>query len=159
MTQIDLRPFTAADRDWLVQAHIETYGQAESSDASFGVLVAQILDDFLRDHDPDCERGWIVWEGTTRLGSIFCVRLDADTAKLRLFQLVPQVRGAGWGGCYWRPVQDSRAQGYARMKLWTHKSHAAANTLYLRNGWEIIAQEPVFKYGQHLVERIMQLRL
>jgi hypothetical protein len=30
MTQIDLRPFTATDRDWLVQAHIETYGQGES---------------------------------------------------------------------------------------------------------------------------------
>ena len=53
----------------------------------------------------------------------------------------------------------ARVQGYATMKLWTHQSHEAANTLYLRNGWEIIEEKPVFNYGQSLIERVMQLKL
>ena len=141
MREIEIRPFSAADRDWRVQVHIDTYERDEGFDASFGVLVAQIVDDFLRDHDSAVERGWIVWDGDTRLGSIFCVRLDAHTGKLRLFQLVPQARG------------------YNTIKLWSHKSHEAANALYLRNGWRIVEEHDVFNYGQHLVERVMQLEL
>ena len=160
MTQIELRPFTAADRDWMVQVHIETYEKDEGFDTSFSALIAQILDDFLKDHDSVSERGWIVWDGEARLGSIFCVRLDGDTAKLRLFQLVRDARGRGVGRLLLDTCTDfARAQGYSTMKLWTHKSHEAANTLYLRNGWEIVEEQPVFNYGQHLIERVMQLRL
>ena len=54
MTDVELRPFTAADRDWMVQVHIDTYERDEGFDASFGVLIGQILDDFLRSHDPQC---------------------------------------------------------------------------------------------------------
>lgn len=160
MTDVELRPFTAADRDWMVQVHIDTYERDEGFDASFGVLIGQILDDFLGSHDPQCERGWIAWNGDVPLGSIFCVRIDAQTAKLRLFQLVPQARGLGIGRLLLETCTDfARVQGYATMKLWTHKSHEAANTLYLRNGWEIIEEKPVFNYGKSLIERVMQLKL
>ena len=139
MTDVELRPFTAADRDWMVQVHIDTYERDEGFDASFGVLIGQILDDFLRSHDPQCERGWIAWDGDVPLGSIFCVRI---------------------GRLLLETCTDfARVQGYATMKLWTHKSHEAANTLYLRNGWEIIEEKPVFNYGQSLIERVMQLKL
>tara|TARA_R110002020_G_scaffold67179_9_gene176491 strand:- start:22090 stop:22572 length:483 start_codon:yes stop_codon:yes gene_type:complete len=160
MREIEIRPFSAADRDWLVQVHIDTYERDEGFDASFGVLVAQIVDDFLRDHDSAVERGWIVWDGDTRLGSIFCVRLDAHTGKLRLFQLVPQARGRGVGLRLLQTCTDfARSCGYNTIKLWSHKSHEAANALYLRNGWRIVEEHDVFNYGQHLVERVMQLEL
>lgn len=157
MSRIDLRPFTPDDHDWLVQTHIEVYEQGEGFDATFGVLVAQILDDFIASHDPAREKGWIAWEGKTRLGSIFCVRLDDHTAKLRLFQLVPEARGKGLGLRLLRTCTEfARAQGYTQMKLWTHKSHEAANALYLRNGWAIIDERAITNYGQPLVERVMQ---
>lgn len=160
MTQIEIRPFTPADRDWLVASHIEIYEKGEGFDATFGELVAQIADDFLATHDPAWERGWIAWQGQGRLGSIFCVRLDEHTAKLRLFQLVPEARGKGLGlrllnTC----TQFAHARGYKTMKLWTHKSHEAANTLYLRNGWEIVEETPITNYGQPLMERVMQRAL
>ena len=97
MTEIELHPFEANDRDWLVANHADHYAREEDFDASFGALVAQIVDAYLADHDPSHEAGWIVWQGGRRLGSIFCVRLDETRAKLRLFLLVPEARGTGLG--------------------------------------------------------------
>ncbi|MEH6647433.1 GNAT family N-acetyltransferase [Sulfitobacter sp.] len=160
MIQIEIRPFTADDRDWLVASHIEIYEKEEGFDASFGVLVAQIIDDFLAKHDPQSERGWIAWDGAQRLGSIFCVRMGPQTAKLRLFQLLPQARGLGLGHLMLQTCTEfARAHGYTEMKLSTHKSHEAANALYLRNGWEIIDEQAITNYGQLLIERVMRLSL
>ena len=160
MDEIEIRPFVAADRDWLVAQHRDHYAQAEGFDASFGVLVAQIVDDFLADHDPERERGWIAWQGGERLGCIFCVALDAQTAKLRLFLLVEAARGKGLG----RRMLDTcmgfaRARGYARMQLWTHESHRAAGTLYARTGWELVSSRPVVSFGQPLVEQHWRIAL
>ena len=160
MAQIELRPFTLADRDWLIATHIELYEKGEGFDSSFGVLVAQILDEFLQTHDPESERGWVAWDGSQRLGSIFCVRMGPQTAKLRLFQLLPQARGRGLGRLMLDTCTEfARAHGYTEMKLWTHKSHQAANALYLRNGWEIIEEQAITNYGQSLIERVMRLSL
>ena len=97
MAEIEIRKFTKADRDWLIAQHEQHYAQEEGFDASFGVLVTEIIDAFLVDHDPTCEAGWIAWQDGQRLGSIFCVRLEAQTAKLRLFLLTPDARGKGLG--------------------------------------------------------------
>jgi GNAT superfamily N-acetyltransferase len=109
---------------------------------------------------PQSERGWIAWEGNQRLGSIFCVRQDAVTAKLRLFQLTAAARGHGLG----RLMLDTcttfaRSQGYTDMVLATHKSHEAACALYLRNGWTIVSERPVMSFGQSLIEQEMALTL
>lgn len=156
MTQIDLRPFTPADREWMIQTHIQIYERDEGFDATFGQLIAQILDDFSANLDPEVEQGWIAWDGEMRLGSIFCVKLSAQTAKLRLFQLVPEARGRKLGlrlleAC----TEFARAKGYQDMVLATHKSHEAAVALYLRNGWIIVDEKPVFSFGQSLIEQTL----
>lgn len=158
MTEIELRPFTKADRDWTIDAHIDSYRRDEGFDDTFGVLVAQIVDAFVAQHDPTCEQGWIAWQGDVRLGSIFCVRLDARTAKLRLFQLVPEARGQGVGRRLLATCTEfAKECGYEGMQLWTHKSHEAACALYLRNGWKIIEEVPVVSFGQALIEQTMVL--
>ena len=154
MNDITLCRFEAADTDWLVEQHATLYARDEGFDDSFGPLVRSILDAFVADHDPARECGWIAQDGTTRLGSIFCVRLDAETAKLRLFLLVPEARGKGAGrqllaqcmGC-------ARDAGYAGMQLWTHESHKAACALYERTGWTLTESTPVHSFGQDLVEQ------
>jgi GNAT superfamily N-acetyltransferase len=97
MEKIELRRFGQADRNWLVTQHEVHYAQAEGFDASFGILVAGIVDAFFAQHDPVREAGWIAWEGDQRLGSICCVGLMSRTAKLRLFLLAPEARGKGLG--------------------------------------------------------------
>ncbi|MEX0367916.1 MAG: GNAT family N-acetyltransferase [Ruegeria sp.] len=154
MADISLRHFTADDTEWLVDMHGLHYARADGFDDSFAPLVQTILDQFSAGHDPACERGWIAMQGNERLGSIFCVRLDATTAKLRLFFLLPEARGQGVGQRLLDECMGfARASGYASMALWTHESHRAACALYARNGWTLTASEPVHSFGQDLVEQ------
>ncbi len=97
MSKIEIRPFTPDDRDWVVAAHADIYVREAGFAESFGVVAGEILDEFVANHDAAAEQGWIAWDGDVRLGSIFCVRADAQTAKLRLFQLSALARGHGLG--------------------------------------------------------------
>lgn len=154
MDNVHIRKFTADDRDWLVQQHGTLYAQTEGFDATFGVLVAEILDDFLAEHDPDREAGWIAEENGTRLGSIFCVGLTETTAKLRLFLLVPEARGKGLGKRLLMTCMGfAKDHNYTDMQLWTHECHAAACALYRSVGWRMTSSKPVHSFGQDLVEQ------
>ncbi|MDJ0821310.1 MAG: GNAT family N-acetyltransferase [Paracoccaceae bacterium] len=157
---IELRPYTPADRPWLVAQHGRLYALDEGFDATFAPLVEGILRDFEATHDPARERGWIAWEGDQRLGSIFCVALDDRTAKLRLFLLLPEARGKGLG----RRLLDTcmgfaRDVGFAKMQLWTHESHRAACALYTKTGWRLVASKPVHSFGVDLIEQSWEVDL
>ncbi|NNE54218.1 MAG: GNAT family N-acetyltransferase [Sulfitobacter sp.] len=160
MDEIELRRFESQDRDWLVEEHQSHYTQEEGFDETFGPLVGGILDEFLAGHDPERERGWIVWCGGRRLGSIFCVKLDAETAKLRLFLLQPEARGRGLGRRMLETCMDfARDRGYQRMKLWTHESHRAAGALYAKNGWTLVETKKVVSFGKPNVEQYWEIDL
>ncbi|WP_372613263.1 GNAT family N-acetyltransferase [Aquicoccus sp.] len=160
MNDVILRDFETGDADWLVEQHGVLYARDEGFDRTFAALVAEILADFIRHHDPACERGWIAEEGGKRLGSIFCVRLDEATAKLRLFLLLPEARGRGLG----RHLLDTcmayaRDRGYRQMRLWTHESHRAACVHYARTGWRRVSSKPVRAFGIDLVEQEWEIDL
>jgi len=160
MSEAILRRFTADDSDWLVQQHSTLYARDEGFDNSFGPLIAGILDDFVASHDPVRERGWIAVQDGQRLGSIFCVKTDADTAKLRLFLLTPQARGRGLGKRLMRACMDfARDAGYRDMQLWTHESHRAACALYTVFGWQLVDSRPVHSFGVDLVEQTWAITL
>jgi len=160
MTEIELRNLAIGDAGWLIEQHARLYAQDEGFDASFEALVAEILADYICNHDPACERAWIAERGGVRLGSIFCVRLDAETAKLRLFLTVPEARGTGLGRCLLRACMGyAKAKGYSRMRLWTHKSHAAACALYRSEGWQLGEEKEVVSFGVPLVEQAWEIDL
>ncbi|WP_425099800.1 GNAT family N-acetyltransferase [Tropicibacter sp. S64] len=157
---VTLDPFSPEDIGWLVEQHGTHYAQAEGFDSSFGALVASILRDFAAGHDPSRERGFIAWEDGVRLGSIFCVRLDEETAKLRLFFLKPEARGKGLGKRLLHAnMAFARAAGYRKMVLWTHESHRAACALYAATGWTLTRSEPVHSFGVDLVEQAWEIAL
>ena len=148
-----LRPFAADDAAWLVDQHAAHYAQAEGFDETFGPLVAGIIDDFLINHDPAAEAGWIATSSDRPLGSIFCVRAGQTTAKLRLFFVVQEARGRGVAQALLdQCLGFARGAGYADMTLWTHESHKAAGGIYRRNGFTRVAAKPVHSFGVDLVE-------
>ncbi len=153
-----IRPFGATDADWLIAQNGDHYAQAEGFDETFRILVAQIVADFLSHHDPGDEGGWIAHQGATRLGHIFCVRLDAQTAKLRLFYVAETARGSGVAQALLdRCLDFARDAGYQCMTLWTHESHAAAGRIYKRNGFSRTDAKPVHSFGVDLVEETWQI--
>ncbi|MBY6004578.1 GNAT family N-acetyltransferase [Salipiger bermudensis] len=152
--------YTANDHDWLVAAHGRLYAAENCFDASFPVVVDSVLRSFEADHDPACERGWILRDGARRLGSIFCVREDDSTARLRLFLLEPEARGSGQGRRLLETCMGfARDHGYRRMVLGTHESHRAACALYARNGFACTRSTPITNYGQALVEQVWERAL
>ncbi|WP_420584370.1 GNAT family N-acetyltransferase [Ruegeria sp.] len=160
MDKVQIRPFCAEDVPWLVEQHDTLYTRDEGFDASFGALVQRILDDFVAGYDQALERGWIAERARERLGSIFCVSLDEQTAKLRLFLLVPEARGQGLGQRLLDTCMGfARAAGYEEMRLWTHESHRAACALYRRNGWQLLDSKPVRSFGVDLVEQSWKIQL
>lgn len=157
---VSLRSYDPGDFDWLVDLHGRHYAEAEGFDETFAPLVATILRDFEAGHDPSFERGWIAVRDGARLGSIFCVRLDDMTAKLRLFILSPEARGMGLGKRMLTTCMGfAGACGYSGMQLWTHESHTAACALYRANGWRCTSSKPVHSFGVDLVEQAWEVTL
>lgn len=160
MDDIRIRQFESSDAPWLVRQHGEHYAREEGFDDTFGALVAEILDDFVANHNPDRERGWIAMRGDKRLGSIFCVSQGKTTAKLRLFLLTPDARGRGLGRRLLATCMGfARAHGYHDMRLWTHESHRAACALYDASGWQLVDSRPVHSFGVDLVEQSWHIDL
>ncbi|MCF6232302.1 MAG: GNAT family N-acetyltransferase [Rhodobacteraceae bacterium] len=160
MSPINLRQLRAGDAGWLIQQHADLYQQDEGFDDSFEAFVAEILADFIRSHDPDCERAFIAERDGLRLGSVFCLREGAKTAKLRLFLLVPEARGLGLGKrLLGECMSFAKSAGYREMKLWTHESHRAAGALYRSFGWQMTGSKPVHSFGVDLIEQSWRVDL
>jgi DNA-binding MarR family transcriptional regulator len=155
-----IRPLQPGDAGWVIGTHGALYARDEGYDSSFEALVARIMADFLDRNDRAREAAWIAESAGRRLGTISCMAEDAETARLRLFLLLPEARGLGLG----QRLHDTclgfaRAAGYRRMVLWTHESHRAACALYARNGWRLASSRASRAYGQDVVDQDWEITL
>lgn len=154
------RQHRPGDMGWVVQRHGELYSQEHGWDETFEALVAGIACDFIRNLRPGRERCWIAEHEGRRLGCIFLVAAEADTAKLRLLLVEPEARGCGVGR---RLVSEcvafARAAGYSRVVLWTQESLGAARHLYAEAGFHRTAAGPHHSFGTDLVGETWELAL
>ncbi|HEU4329958.1 MAG TPA: GNAT family N-acetyltransferase [Lapillicoccus sp.] len=140
------------DLGWVVQAHGEQYAAEFGWDTSFEALVARIVADFAESHDPRREAAWIAEVDGGRVGCVFCVATDHETAQLRILLVTPAGRGRGVGADLVRTCVDfARDAGYSRMTLWTNDVLAAARHLYEAAGFTLVDAEPHHSFGHDLV--------
>jgi GNAT superfamily N-acetyltransferase len=143
-------------------AHGEVYWNEFGWDTSFEALVARIVADYAADHDPSREAAWVAELDGRRVGCIFCVA-DPDqeaTAKLRILLVHPDGRGHDLGRrmideC----VEFAREAGYECVRLWTNHPLAAARHLYIKRGFELIAEERHHSFGVDLIGQTYELDL
>ena len=156
---IRLRAHRPGDIGWVVQRHGELYAREYGWNEEFEALVADIASKFIRDLDPARERCWIAERDGVRLGCIFLVADDRQTAKLRLLLVEPEARGLGLGR---RLIDEcvgfARASGYRRVVLWTQANLDAARHLYTMAGFRKTAQESHRSFGKDLVAETWMLR-
>jgi GNAT superfamily N-acetyltransferase len=148
------------DLGWVVMAHGEMYAREFGWDTSFEALVARIVADYAGGHDDTREAAWIAEDQDRRVGCVFCVAADEQTAQLRILLVDPAARGHGTGArlvdeC----VQFARDAGYKRMKLWTNDPLAAARRIYLSRGFQLVEEEPHRSFGTTLVGQVYELGL
>src|SRR3954451_24795085 len=82
--RVEIREIRPADHGWVLERHANLYDDHLGWPPEFEALVAQIVADFLAEHDPDRERGWVGELDGERAGSFYCVRNSDDVAQLRL---------------------------------------------------------------------------
>ena len=148
------------DLGWVVMAHGEQYAAEFGWDASFEALVARIVADYAADHDPAREGAWIAERDGRRVGCVFCVRKDDETAQLRILLVTSEGRGLGLGRqLVDRTVAFARAAGYRRLVLWTNDPLAAARRIYLERGFRLVDEERHRSFGAELVGQNYALAL
>lgn len=157
---VTLRDMRPGDYGWLIGRHGAVYAEEYGWDISFEGLVAGICAEFLTGHDPVRERGWMADLDGRPVGSIHCVRVNDETAKLRMLIVDAAARGHGVGGLLVDACMGfAREAGYRRMTLWTNDVLTAARKLYLARGWRMTAAEPVHAFGQAMVSETWEVEL
>ena len=110
--------------------------------------------------DPTREAAWIAELDGRRVGCVFCVAADAETAQLRILLVDPAARGHGLGARLTRLCVDfARAAGYRRMRLWTNHPLAAARQIYLAAGFALVESDRHRSFGVDLVGQVYELDL
>jgi GNAT superfamily N-acetyltransferase len=147
--EVTIRPLGhPGDLGWVVMAHGELYAAEWAWDATFETLVARIVTDFADGHDPAREAAWIAEQDGRRVGCVFLVAADDQTAQLRTLLVHPSARGRGLGTRLTAEcIAFARTAGYRRLRLWTTELQAAARAIYLATGFTLDGEEPHPGFG------------
>jgi GNAT superfamily N-acetyltransferase len=160
-SEVLIRPLgLSGDLGWVVMAHGELYAREFGWDTSFEALVARIVADYGNAHDPTREAAWVAEAAGSRLGCVFCVSGDEETAQLRILLVDPSARDHGVGR---RLVDEciafARGGGYRRMRLWTNHPLVAARAIYLSRGFVLVEEQPHHSFGVDLIGQVYELDL
>ena len=146
---IILRDLQPGDLGWVIEQHGFIYAKEYGWNWEFEALVAGICAEFVKDFQPDWERCWIAEQSGQRVGSVFVVMQDEQTAKLRMLILTPAARGQGLGARLTdEAIAFARAKGYTKMVLWTNACLLAARAIYQKRGFELTESAPYQGFGR-----------
>jgi DNA-binding MarR family transcriptional regulator/GNAT superfamily N-acetyltransferase len=163
--EITLRDPNPGDFGWMVERHAVLYREEYDWRDKFEGVCARIVADFIEHFDPKLEKCWIAEMAGQRVGCVMLVKDDpkakkADVSRVRLLLLEPQARGQGLGR---RLVEEcvsfSRAKGYRRVTLWTHKELTAARAIYAKLGFTKTGEESHDDWGGKATSEFWDLDL
>lgn len=149
---IVLRDPEPGDLGFVVHRQGFLYGKEYGWDWTFEGLLGGIVAQFVETYDPARERCWIAEMDGAVAGSVFVVRADDQTAKLRMLYVEPTARGHGLGRrLVEEAIRFARARGYTKMVLWTNDILVAARRIYETTGFTLVSEERHHSYGKDLV--------
>lgn len=161
MGSASIRPLgEPGDLGWVVMAHGESYAKEFGWNGDFEALVARIVADYAASHDAAREGAWIAEVDGVRVGCVFCVAEDEQTAKLRILLVDPAARGRSLGR---RLVDEclrfARGAGYRRIVLWTNDPLVAAARIHRAAGFALTGEVPHHSFGVDLIGQTYELDL
>ncbi|MES2984483.1 MAG: bifunctional helix-turn-helix transcriptional regulator/GNAT family N-acetyltransferase [Pseudomonadota bacterium] len=154
------RQLRSGDAGWIIHRHGAVMAPEFGWDERFEAFVAHIMADFVEKYQPEWERSWIVEQDGQILGSLFLIRADETTAKLRLLYVEPAARGMGLATkLLEKSIQFARSKGYARITLFTTASNTSARRIYQKLGMELAHEEESAFFGATLRGETWELAL
>jgi DNA-binding MarR family transcriptional regulator/GNAT superfamily N-acetyltransferase len=158
--EVVIRPHRVGDMGWIVHRQAVLYAEEYGWDIGYEGLIAGICSDFVLNFKPGKEHCWIAEQNGAVIGSVFLVRKDEETAKLRLLYVEPSARGLGVGA---RLVDEcirmARDCGYRKLVLWTNDILSAARRIYQKAGFVLVEEEKHHSFGKDLVGQNWELDL
>jgi DNA-binding MarR family transcriptional regulator/GNAT superfamily N-acetyltransferase len=158
--KVALREPKHGDFGWIVSAHSRLYAEEYNWTDGFEGLVAQIVADFVNNHDPKRERCWIAEMDGDNVGCIMVVKDSDEIARIRLLLVDRQARGLKLGT---RLVDEciafARQAGYQKMTLWTHSVLTAARHTYEKAGFTLTSSEKKHSFGEDVVAEYWDMDL
>lgn len=160
LTSYLLRPHEPGDIGWITHRHGVVYSEKYGFDETFEALVAEILVQFIRKHDPKRECIWIAEQDGERIGAVMIVDAGDQVAQLRLLLVEPKARGKGIGKRLINEcINFSRRNRYRKIKLWTQSNLLEARHLYAKAGFELVEESPHKSFGHYLIAEFWELQL
>ena len=145
---------------WIVHRQAALYAQEYGWNDEFEALAAEIVANFMKNFDPSGEKCWVAERDGAIVGSVFLVRDDAETGRLRLLYVEPDARGLGIGArLVGACIEQARAFGYRRLDLWTNDVLVAARRIYEAAGFRLVKEEAHHSFGKDLVGQHWELAL
>jgi len=155
-----LRPHRSEDLSWVLARHAAIYDREYGWGSQFTVLVAGIIADFERRHDPAREACWIAELDGAPAGAVMLVDAGDSIARLRLLIVEAHARGRGIGRrLVAQSIRFARDAGYRKTVLWTQSVLTAARSLYEGAGFVRTEEKPHRSFGVDLVGETWELEL
>lgn len=155
-----IRQLKLGDAGWIIHRHGALIAVEQGWDERFEGMCAGILADFIRQYDARFERSWVAERNGHILGSLFLVREDEQTAKLRLLYTEKEARGMGLATkLIEKSIQFARQKHYQRVRLFTTSENIAARRIYERIGFVKISEESTDVFCKGLMGEIWELAL
>lgn len=149
-----LRDPQPGDMGWVVHQQAVLYAREYGWNNEFEALVADIVARYIRHFDPASDRCWIAEKDGKVVGSVFVVRHDTTTAKLRMLYVDASARGLGIGQrLIDETLRFARQAGYSRMVLWTNAALTDARRLYQKAGFELVDETSSHHFGKDQIEQ------
>jgi DNA-binding MarR family transcriptional regulator/GNAT superfamily N-acetyltransferase len=155
-----LRQHQPGDLGWIVERQAALYVEEYGWDGTYEGLGAQIVADFVKNHDAKRERCWIAEKDGKRVGAVLLARASEQVAKLRLLHVESEARGLGIGK---RLVQEcirfAQQARYRKITLWTQSILHAARHIYKEAGFQVVREEKHHSFGKDLTGETWELDL
>lgn len=155
-----IRPLKLGDLGTIINRHAVLYATEHGWDRTFESTVLEVLSAFASNHDPQRERGWAAEVDGQFAGSIFAVREDETTARLRALLVEPRFRGLQLGRRLIEQCVDfCRQAGYRRITLWTCADLTQARKLYTKAGFTCTRAWQEKQFGTEIISESWDMDL
>lgn len=158
--KINIRSFSYDDIEWIIQKHVNLYGDECGFDSTFKDYVAKPIYEFNENFDKEKENIWIVDVNNKPEGVIAIVKVNNEIAQLRWFLINSEMRGKGLGHKLMSLVVEfSKQKNYRKVYLWTVSILNTARHLYKKYGFELTEEKKHIIWGKELTEERWDLNI